>query len=83
MPTDGIEMFSVTPTVIMDRGIATRNNIERIKERKLNYVVVERHQELDVFIDEFEGNREDFTEVKRKGRESVWVKLVPRPEDSG
>jgi transposase len=44
--------------------------------RKLNYVVVERHQDLNTYIDEFKGDRKSFKEVKRKGRGSVWIKAV-------
>ena len=83
MPVDGMEIFSVTPTIIMDRGIATKENIERLQKRKLHYVVVERHQGLDAHIDEFKERRDSFVEVKRKGRESVWVKMVSPSKGTG
>ena len=65
LPSEGMEAFAVTPTIIMDRGIATKDNISRLRKRKLNYAVVERHQDLDVFIDEFKGDRSQFNEVNR------------------
>jgi len=80
MPKEGMEIFAVTPTIIIDRGIATQDNIQRLRERKLNYVVVERHQNLEAYIDEFKGDRSLFTEIKRKGKESVWIKAVTAPD---
>ena len=83
IPIDGMEAFAVTPTIIMDRGIATKENIQKLRKRRLQYAVVERHQDLDCYIDEFKGNRSEFTEVERsgKGKESVWVKKVSGPDD--
>lgn len=79
MPKDGMEVFSVTPTIIMDRGIATKENVQLLRDRKLNYVVVERYQDLQSHVDDFKRDRSEFNEVVRKGGESVWVKKVPAP----
>jgi transposase len=76
MPEDGMEVFSVIPTIIMDRGIATKENVQRLRDRKLNYAVVERHQDLKEYIEDFKGDRSEFNEVVRKAGESVWVKKV-------
>ena len=46
LPDGNTDLFSVKPTLIMDRGIATKENIKRIQSRNLDYAVVERHQNL-------------------------------------
>ena len=76
MPEDGMNLFSIKPTIIMDRGIATKENVKLLRDRKLNYAVVERYQDLQSHIDDFKGDRSDFDEVVRKAGESVWVKKV-------
>jgi len=76
IPENPNEIFSITPTIIMDRGIATKENIKLLIDRKLNYVVIERHQNLTPYIDEFKNHRDEFVEIKRVGKESVWAKSV-------
>jgi transposase len=83
MPDDHTELFSVKPTLIMDRGIATKDNIKRIKDKGLSYTVVERHQNLNPYIEQFKGDHSDFEEIKRTNGESVWVKKVENLEDPG
>jgi transposase len=79
MPEDGMDVFAITPTIIMDRGIATKENVQLLRDRKLNYAVVERHQDLKSHIEDFKGDRSEFDEVVRKAGESVWVKKVLSP----
>jgi transposase len=76
IPENAEEMFKIRPTIIMDRGIATRDNIDLLIDKKLNYAIVERYQDLNSYIDEFKNNRDDFIEIKRAGKESVWAKSV-------
>lgn len=82
MPEDGMEMFAITPTIIMDRGIATKENVEILRNRKLNYAIVERYQDLHSYVEDFKGDRSEFTEIKREGGESVWVKKVLSQHDN-
>jgi transposase len=81
MPKDGRQDFAIMPTIIMDRGIATKENVQLVKDRKLNYAVVEREQDLQSHIEDFKGDRTDFQEIPRKGGESVWVKKVNAPNE--
>lgn len=79
MPEDGMDTFAIKPTIIMDRGIATKENVQLLRDRKLNYAVVERHQNLQSHIEDFKGDRSEFNEIVRKAGESVWVKKVLAP----
>jgi transposase len=79
MPEDGMDIFGIKPTLIMDRGIATKENVQLLRDRKLNYAVVERHQDLQSHVEHFKGDRSEFDEVIRKAGESVWVKKVSTP----
>jgi len=51
-------------TVVVDRSMAYRDNIEEIRPRKLHYVVASRQSERDQWLEEFEGG-DDFEEVER------------------
>jgi transposase len=52
-------------TVVVDRGIAYRENLIEIRQRKLHYVVAARQPERDCWLDQFE-EREGFEEVPRE-----------------
>jgi transposase len=49
------------PTIIMDRGIATKDNIALLKEKHYQYVVVERRPSAKDFIKDFETAKATFT----------------------
>ena len=83
LPDGSTVLFSVKPTLIMDRGIATKGNIKQIKNRNLDYAVVERHQNLNPYVEQFKGGHKDFEEIKRTNSESLWVKKVDISNDSG
>lgn len=51
-------------TVVVDRGMSYRENIEEILSRKLHYVVASRQSERDQWLEEFEES-DDFQEVER------------------
>jgi len=51
-------------TVVVDRGMAYRENIEEIRSRNLHYVVASRQSERDSWLEEFEESG-DFEEVER------------------
>lgn len=51
-------------TVVMDRGMASLENLVTVKALKLHYVVAARHDERPRWLDEMEPG-DDWTEVKR------------------
>jgi transposase len=42
-------------TVVVDRGMASRENLQEIRDRKLHYVVAARQPERDQWLDDFEN----------------------------
>jgi len=53
----------IRPTIVMDRGIATKDNIGLLKEKKYPYIVIERRAVEDDYIKEFESVRETFERI--------------------
>jgi len=77
------------PTVAMDRGIATEDNIKYLRERGYPYVVISREDSRDDYKHLFQSGRETFTPVREEGKKSVYgdencvyVKKIAH-EDSG
>ena len=73
------------PTVVMDRGIATSDNVKLLKSRQFSYIVVERRPVEKEYIQEFETARDTFDEITAGHHASqpsskVYVKKVPLTE---
>lgn len=84
---DGEPVFtSMLPTIVMDRGIATRENIELIKSRQYPYIVIERRAVEKEYEQEFTDARETFQRINKSGsaiteqdneEQVVYVKKIP------
>ena len=76
---DGSELFEgVKPTLVMDRGIATKENLALIRGEHYPYLVIERRDEAKAFEPEFAGAPEGFQEIEgRPDQERVWIKKLP------
>ncbi|MFZ3170672.1 MAG: hypothetical protein WA118_01595 [Carboxydocellales bacterium] len=61
----GYTLFKETlPTIVMDRGIATKDNIALLKDKEYPYIVVERRAvEQEYLIKEFEAAKETYTRI--------------------
>ena len=58
---DGANLFEdQKPTLVMDRGIATKDNLAFLKENHYPYIVVERRQVEKEYQEEFKKARETF-----------------------
>jgi len=70
------------PTVIMDRGIATKANIEMLKGNELKYIVVERGARSREYLAMFENaaKNPEFTRIDREGQPPVFVKKIEKPD---
>ena len=51
------------PTIIMDRGIATKDNVILLKENEYQYIVVTREDQSKEYLEEFENFRDTFTRI--------------------
>lgn len=70
-------------TIVMDRGIATKENIALLKEREYPYIVVERRAVEKEYIHEFEHARETFEEIVNSHGDTVYIKRVDSDSQQG
>jgi len=90
----GLHFKEHLPTIVMDRGIATKANIDLLKDLHYPYIVIERRQVEKDYLEEFETLRETFErlDLSRKDTadlegnggyqtaQAVYVKKVPCAE---
>lgn len=67
------------PSVIMDRGIATKDNIEYLREKKYTYFVIERRNAVNDFKDEFHS-LSGFEESLDSNNSKLYMKKVSQPD---
>ena len=78
----GDTLFKETlPTIVMDRGIATKDNIALLKEKEYPYIVVERRAVEKEYLKDFETAKETYTKIESQTvvnsqGASVYVKKV-------
>lgn len=91
---EGGPLLNVTlPTIVMDRGIATRDNIDLLKARECPYIVIERRPVEQDYPKEFESVRETFERIELshkdgacetgqdlRAAQAVYVKKLPLEE---
>lgn len=66
------------PTIVMDRGIATKENIQLLKKNGYPYLVVERRAVEKDYVQEFEQAKETFERIGSDiTAEAVYVKKIP------
>ena len=90
----GLHFKEHLPTIVMDRGIATKGNIDLIKDRQYPYIVIERRQVEKDYLEEFETVRETFERIALsredtaraeengdyQAAQAVYIKKVPLDE---
>ncbi len=81
----GLSVFpgAKKPTLVMDRGIATKENIALIKTRGYHYCVVERRPVEKEYAELFEKARETFewfAPHSERPHEGVWLHKILVPE---
>lgn len=66
------------PTIVMDRGIATKDNIQLMLDNDIAYIVVERGARNQSHLASFKNVEKDplFTKIERCKQPPVWVKKV-------
>jgi transposase len=63
------------PAIVMDRGIATKDNIALLKEKNYPYVVVERRAAEKDFIKEFETYKDTFKIIRETVSDEVAMRV--------
>lgn len=66
------------PTIVMDRGIATKDNIALLRAKEYPYVVIERRATEKDYLKEFETAKDTFERMSNgsDSEEAVYVKKV-------
>ena len=74
---DKTSLLPDLPTLIMDRGIATKDNIDLLKEYGFNYVLITRGPRNKHYLKEFENYKEDksFLPIVRNNK-TIHIKKV-------
>ncbi|HBM17436.1 MAG TPA: hypothetical protein DD381_14000 [Lentisphaeria bacterium] len=67
----------MTPTIVMDRGIVTKENISLLKEKNIDYVLITRGPRNAHYFEEFENHLNDpeFKSILRHNKE-IFLKEV-------
>jgi len=66
-------LFSIFPTIVMDRGIATKENISLLRQRGYEYIVVERRCAEEDYAEEFKAALDSFEVVEKKDN-TIYIK---------
>ena len=68
------------PTLVMDRGIATKDNVKLLKEKSLPYILITRGPRNVDYLEEFENHDTDpeFKKIVRNNKE-IKIKKVYKP----
>ncbi|MEA1928429.1 MAG: IS1634 family transposase [Candidatus Auribacterota bacterium] len=76
-----LKLTGLLPTLVMDRGLATRENIDLIRGCGLPYIIIERSPRQKEYVDLFSGYKETFDRIERKSHKDVWVYKVEGPDE--
>jgi len=69
------------PTIVMDRGIATQENVTLLKEKGYPFLLIERRNAEKDYVSEFEHARETFDVIEDEQEKSkVYVKKLDNEE---
>jgi transposase len=78
----------IKPTIVMDRGIATKDNIKLLKQERYPYIVIERRETESEYEREFKKAKETFEKIEADkksaygDRNHVYVKKIEHSEDT-
>jgi len=67
------------PTIVMDRGIATHDNLELLKEKDYPYVLIERRATEKDYVEDFTNARDTFEVISKPNnpnQSKVYVKKI-------
>jgi flagellar motility protein MotE (MotC chaperone) len=74
------EFSPFQPTMVMDRGIATEENVKLLGENQLPYIVIERCPREKEYGDQFSEYQETFERIPTRSPD-VWIRKVPGSDE--
>jgi transposase len=84
----GDQIILIKPTIIMDRGIATEDNIKLLKQKQYPYIVIERRNSESDYESEFKQAKETFEKIEADKKSAygddnhVYVKKIEHTRDA-
>jgi hypothetical protein len=72
---DNFLMSLMKPAIVMDRGIATKSNLDYLRDNGYSYFVIERRDETTDYQKEFE-EKERFTHYKVSGKKDIYLRQI-------
>ncbi len=75
-PTDNIIDKIEKPSIAMDRGIATKDNLAYLKENNYSYFIIERREVSKLYQEEFSDIIETGLAYQTKSKQTVYMKRV-------
>lgn len=82
LTNDSQGLFTQNPIIVMDRGLATRDNLNLLKGRKYSYLVIERRKAEKQYVREFETARDEFQPITTASGDTVYLKKLTMAEGS-
>ena len=82
------QLTLIKPTIVMDRGIATNDNVDYLRSNGYSFIVVRREDESEEYRTFFEAERDTFTCISGRRRSvygdenSVYVKRIDVDDDT-
>jgi transposase len=74
------EFLELFPTLVMDRGLATRENMQFIRDGGLPYIIIERGPRQKEYVELFREYKKNFECIQRKGKRDVWIYKIDGPD---
>ena len=87
---DSPQMVLEKPTIIMDRGIATIDNVELLRQRGYQYAIITREDQSEEYLEEFKTARDTFDRIDKLSHKytaygdenRVYVKKITQDGDA-
>lgn len=84
----GDQIILIRPTIVMDRGIATEDNIKLLKQKQYPYIVIERRDTESDYESEFKQAKETFEKIEADKKSAygddnhVYIKRIEHAENT-
>jgi transposase len=75
---DTVGLFpELRPTIVMDRDIATKDNLALLKSQAYPYIIIERRPVEKEYLAEFKNAKDQFEPFKVSENQTIYLKKIP------
>ena len=75
-----LQLPTMKPTMVMDRGIATIDNLDLLRDNQFPFIVIERAPRHEEYGHYFVDYKTTFEKITRKGGD-VWIRKIPGKQE--